>query len=251
MFEETLSSVGVTGAELPKKSSIGVMKGTEVPRAEMIAEGESEAAGTMTAEKTGDTVGEANGNDVECTASPKVELVKIGADASIGDAMKAYEFCRNLFEYSTNGFCWPVGLINAPNVGEFQKRLEELNDKEELNLERLQQGCVPQETWWVQNENNAIIGIVKLRYLLTPEMLRKGGHVAYGLSPENRGKGYGTATLKAALEKCREHGLKEALVTTYDHNWPSRRVIEKCYGELWDFVENDDGLKHARYWISC
>lgn len=236
MFEETLSSVGVTGAELPKKSSIGVMKGTEVPRAEMIAEGESEAA---------------NGNDVERTASPKVELVKIGADASIADAMKACEFCRNLFEYSTNGFCWPVGLINAPNVGEFQKRLEELNDKEKPSLERLQQGCVPQETWWVTNEAHDLIGIVKMRYLLTPKLLQEGGHIGCGLSPENRGKGYGTAVLEAALEKCREHGLREVLVTAYDHNWPSRRVIEKCGGELWDFVENDDGLKHARYWISC
>lgn len=217
MFEETLSSVGVTGTELPKENSTGAARGAEVPRA----------------------------------SSPEVELIKIGADASIADAMKAYEFCRNLFEYSTNGFCWPVGLINAPNVGEFQKRLEELNDKEKLNLERLQQGCVPQETWWVMNEAHDLIGIVKLRYLLTPKLLQEGGHIGYGLSPENRGKGYGTAVLEAALKKCREHGLREALVTAHDHNWPSRRVIEKCGGELWDFVKSDDGLKHARYWITC
>lgn len=217
MFEETLSSVGVTGTELPKENSTGAARGAEVPRA----------------------------------SSPEVELIKIGADASIADAMKAYEFCRNLFEYSTNGFCWPVGLINAPNVGEFQKRLEELNDKEKLNLERLQQGCVPQETWWVMNEAHDLIGIVKLRYLLTPKLLQEGGHIGYGLSPENRGKGYGTAVLEAALKKCREHGLREALVTAHDHNWPSRRVIEKCGGELWDFVKSEDGLEHARYWIKC
>ena len=43
----------------------------------------------------------------------------------------------------------------------------------------LKPGYVPQTTFFMQNHTNEIVGIIRLRHNLTPELLIKGGHIGY------------------------------------------------------------------------
>lgn len=159
-------------------------------------------------------------------------------------------FFGKLTELDTNGFGWPQSLATAKTADGYRTAMKRILAKEDYDLDDLRErGYVPQQYWWILNENGEYIGIAKLRYVLTPEMLRRGGHIGYGLAEEYRGKGYGTAGLKLLLEECKRNGLKDVLLTAFPNNFASRRIIEKNGGQLWDIIERDDGTKSVRYWI--
>ena len=180
---------------------------------------------------------------------PKCIIEKLNTEANEQDLQAQFDFCKMLTEPSTNGFGWPVPLMEAQDLKEFRLRLGAFAAKENYNLEALREhGYVPQQYWWVKNEQNAVIGLAKLRYILTPAMLRRGGHIGYGLAEAYRGQGYGTAALALLLGECRKHGLHDVLLTADPDNFASRRVIEKNGGQLWDIVHREEG-DAARYWI--
>lgn len=207
----------------------------------------------MSIEETEGSLVEAvkSGEMVEDKESAKVNLVRIGHESTIVDIIGAFNFCRSLKEYVTNGFNWPIGLLNAQSIEDFRKNLMLVEAKEQPSAEDIQNGHVPQELWWVMAGDSELIGMVKLQRMLTPALLQSGGHIACGLAPIYRGKGYGTAALKLALEKCQHYGLQEALVTTYVSNFASRRMIERVGGLAWSSSKGDDCQEHARYWVPC
>lgn len=78
------------------------------------------------------------------------------------------------------------------------------------------------------------------------------GHLFYQIIPSQRGKGYGTLLCHLLLEKMSELGFKEALVTCFDTNMGSRRIIEENGGQFIEFVydeevDNPDWAKNRRY----
>lgn len=58
------------------------------------------------------------------------------------------------------------------------------------------------------------------------------GHIGYSITPWKRGRGYATTALAAILPIARDVGLPYVIITCNNDNHPSRRVIEKCGGEL-------------------
>lgn len=72
----------------------------------------------------------------------------------------------------------------------------------------LKEGIVPQ-TYFFLWKDDLIIGLVKIRHELTPELKEGAGHIGFGIIPEYRNKGYGKIALKLAIEKCREIIKKE------------------------------------------
>ncbi|WP_268893754.1 GNAT family N-acetyltransferase [Paenibacillus puerhi] len=71
-----------------------------------------------------------------------------------------------------------------------------------------------------------------------------GGHVGYIVRPSERGKGYGKRFLSEIMNKARELGIDQLLITCDEVNSRSRRVVEGNNGIL-DSVAN--GI--CRYWI--
>lgn len=78
-----------------------------------------------------------------------------------------------------------------------------------------------------------LIGCIKIHHSLT-EQLRKGGHIAYGIRPSERGKGYGTKQLALCLDFARSIGLKQVIISCDKSNTASAATAKSCGGKLTD-----------------
>jgi predicted acetyltransferase len=102
---------------------------------------------------------------------------------------------------------------------------------------------VAQTIYWLYADG-VPVGMGKLRHQLTDRLLAEGGSLGYAIRPGFRGLGYGSALLRALLEKAWEMGQERVLLTIRAHNLSSVRVAEKCGG----ITEKEDNLR--RYiWI--
>ena len=91
---------------------------------------------------------------------------------------------------------------------------------------------VPHATYWLVNQSDELLGVVNLRFKLTPRLRQIGGNIGFGIKPSQRKKGHGTLILKYALLKIKKAGLIEARVTCNKSNPASRAVIQANNGIL-------------------
>lgn len=98
-------------------------------------------------------------------------------------------------------------------------------------------GWVPQTTyWWAAGDE--YLGRLNLRHYLSPDLLRRGGHIGYDVRPGARRRGHATAMLAAALPLAAAMGIDPARIDCDVTNIASRRVIEKNGGR---FEREDNG----------
>ncbi|MGI9510085.1 MAG: GNAT family N-acetyltransferase [Geminicoccaceae bacterium] len=108
---------------------------------------------------------------------------------------------------------------------------------------------VPSDIYWLV-EGETFIGEAGVRYTLNDWLLQIGGHVGYGIRPSYQRRGYGKLILQLALDILRAHGVEKALVTCYDHNVGSARIIEANGGVLENLIDDPrGGGRSRRYWI--
>jgi len=126
--------------------------------------------------------------------------------------------------------------------------LQQCRDEEEGK--NLPADKVPQSTFWVVNDHNQMIGMVRVRHRLNERLLQYGGNIGYYIRPAARGKGHGKVVLQLALEKLRRLGASRALLTVHPHNIVSARVVS-ANGGLADTQGKDpvSGEIVDRYWI--
>lgn len=93
--------------------------------------------------------------------------------------------------------------------------------------------------WLVDDARGRFLGEISVRHRLTEALRRYAGHIGYGVRASEQGKGYGTLMLKLALERARELGIKQVLITCDDDNMASARVIEKNGLALQDRIVNE------------
>jgi predicted acetyltransferase len=126
--------------------------------------------------------------------------------------------------------------------------LQRLIDRSEGR--NLGSGFVPFTTYWLLDDDGAVVGISRLRHELNDELLYHGGHIGYYVRPSARGKGYGTSILALTLIEGRKRGIDRLLLTVDSNNVPSIRVIEANGGVLKDErIWEETGLPFRRYWI--
>lgn len=179
-----------------------------------------------------------------------VTLRKIPLTVSIAEVLKLQQFLATIDHYTENGFEWPTRLINAQNLEALREQLAILETKERPLPEELAHGYVPQEILWIHNRDGEIVGLVKVRTMLTPKLLREGGHIGYGIAPQHRGKGYAIAALQEAVQYCqKQHELYDLLLTAHVDNLASRHIIETVGGKKWDTLPDGKGSGMVRYWI--
>ena len=87
-----------------------------------------------------------------------------------------------------------------------------------------------------------LIGCIKIHHSLTPQ-LESGGHIAYGIRPSERGKGYGRQQLLLALEFARHLPLKEVIIACDKDNAASANTAKSCGGILIKEFEEDGVMK--------
>ncbi len=138
----------------------------------------------------------------------------------------------------------PYSLIK--NESSFNEYLERLDN--ESKGKGLQKGWVAASTFFLIDKKEKIIGAVNIRHELTEDLKTEGGHIGYGVRPSSRNQGYGVFALKLALEKAKNLGIKEVLITCDKENTYSAKVILKNNGQFSSEVEKES-KKLLRYWI--
>ena len=111
-------------------------------------------------------------------------------------------------------------------------------------------GVVPQQTFWLVNKEQNVLGEIRLRPVLTPPFEQHNGHIGYNIRPSQRGKGYATCQLALVLDEARSQGLTRVMLTIDRDNPVSVRVIEKNGGKMeWQRIEQESGEMLSCYWI--
>jgi predicted acetyltransferase len=131
---------------------------------------------------------------------------------------------------------------------DLQTYLKECRDHEKGR--NLSAGMVPQSTYWLVNRSGSAIGIARVRHRLNERLMHYGGHIGYYVRPAERGSGRGKLILRLALEKARQLGIGQALLTVAPQNTRSKRVII-ANGGIPDGLGTDpvSGEVVERYWI--
>ncbi len=158
---------------------------------------------------------------------------------------QAYDYIQEFIDYDSdiNG----VGGLSK-YIGRYDSWLEKL---EEDRVRIPSEEMVPSETFFLIRENdNKLLGIINIRLALNERLLKRGGHIGYGVRPTERRKGYNTYQLKCALKFCKEKGIEKALITCHKDNIASAKCIQNSGGVLEnEVVDPLDGKVIQRYWV--
>ncbi len=183
-------------------------------------------------------------------------IQNLSQTGTLSQILSAHQFCRSVGEYNTNGFEWPRTLLDAYNLEGFRAALPAVEAKAQFDPEGFSKGYVPQTLLWgYDQDSDAIFGLAKVRTILTPALLRHGGHIGLALGQDYRGKGYGTEFFREVLNYCARQGMKDVIVTARHNNFASRLVVEKFNFQLLDLADvvdyssSNGVVKVARYLI--
>ena len=134
---------------------------------------------------------------------------------------------------------------------DFSSYIQSLTD--ESNGINLPEGYVPCSHFWLIDDNQSILGGVRIRHNINNDFLTlEAGHIGYDIAPSFRRNGYGKEMLKLALIKAKELGLNHVLLTADEDNIASRKIIESNSGKLENIVMGKVFPNPlARYWINC
>lgn len=134
--------------------------------------------------------------------------------------------------------------IRRLDYRDFENYMENLEIKEETG------GRVPDSTYFCLDlDENVFVGAVNIRHHLNESLLFSGGHIGDGIRPSRRRRGYATAMIRLALEKCRELGIRRVLMTCDKENIGSAKSILRNGGILENEILNEEGKIEQRYWI--
>lgn len=121
---------------------------------------------------------------------------------------------------------------------------------ENLEIKQEHDDYVPDSTYFCLDlDENIFVGAVNIRHYLNESLLFTGGHIGDGIRPSRRRKGYATAMIRLALEKCRELGIHRVLMTCDKDNIGSAKSILRNGGILENEITNEEGEQEQRYWI--
>lgn len=104
-------------------------------------------------------------------------------------------------------------------------------------------------TFLLARTGDQLVGRVSIRHELTPDLLRVGGHIGYGVLPEHRRRGHAGRMLRLALGLLADEGLTRALVTCDEGNAGSETTIRRAGGVLEDAVDDGPGPRKLRFWV--
>ncbi|MBN1440519.1 MAG: GNAT family N-acetyltransferase [Anaerolineales bacterium] len=110
-------------------------------------------------------------------------------------------------------------------------------------------GFVPATLYFLTGGGGRILGAIHFRHELNDTLMRRGGHIGYGIRQSERRKGYATAMLRQLLEDVPSKGCRKVLLTCGDGNLGSIGAIERCGGVLENKAEREGEILR-RYWIT-
>lgn len=124
------------------------------------------------------------------------------------DLMEAYlDFCRETWGHVHDDY-----ILNDPaQYEEWRHTLLRKYRDSERGI-GLPEGFVPSVTYWIM-KTGGVIGVVNIRPELNDRLRDYGGHIGIAIRPSCRGKGYLRMIRPLLLEKTRDLGIREILLT--------------------------------------
>ena len=171
-----------------------------------------------------------------------MEKLYLIEDSEMKDIEKINEYNEEFIKSNPN---W-MPFVTEDNFEEFLKEIED--KKQGIGNEGIK------EIFYWFMEDDKIIGSGSIR--LNPEIdeytEKVCGHLFYQIIPSKRGKGYGTILCHLLLEKMKELGFKEALISCFDSNIGSIKIIENNGGQFIEYYideneQNPEYRKNRRY----
>ncbi len=112
-------------------------------------------------------------------------------------------------------------------------------------------GYVPERCFWLIDDEQ-LRGVLHFRHPLNHALRQFGGNVGYTIRPNSRDQGYGKRILQLGLLEVwrAEPALSQVLLTCYEDNPASARIIESNGGQLEDVIRlpsHPQAIRH--YWI--
>lgn len=157
---------------------------------------------------------------------------------------KAMIYRNEHLEHGETHINGSMGFINYDNYTEWFEKV--------MLLQKIKASpsYVPATTYFtVRRSDNKIIGSIQLRHELNDYLRKRGGHIGYGISPAERGKGYGTKQLALVLDKAKELGIPRVMISCDQTNFASAKVAINNGGRLeWEGYDEEDGYIQI-YWI--
>lgn len=157
------------------------------------------------------------------------------------DSITLYDFFANLPD--ENGNVKEHYMSKSEFAEIVKKRIDNVDGS------KLQNSDFP-EILYIFYVNDIPVGFVKLRPKLTFKLKMRGGNISYGLLKKYWGLGYAKIMLGEVLKCAKKMGLKRVLLTSYDDNIPSWKVMEHNNAVLTKTVpEQHSGKLVRHYWI--
>ena len=145
------------------------------------------------------------------------------------------------FSYGDKQVHGTCGLAYYDNFDEW------LNLVLSIETDELRNGVHTSTFFTRRTEDGKLVGCFKIHHSLTKE-LKSGGHIAYGIRPSERRKGYGRRQLELALDYAKSLGMSEVIIACDKSNIASAKTAKDCGGVLSnEFVE--DGVMKQHYSI--
>lgn len=114
----------------------------------------------------------------------------------------------------------------------------------------LPEGYVHSYSYFLRDDEDRLLGSVRFRPRLNDRLLIEGGNVGYDVRPGYRNRGYATMMLRMVMDMARELGHGTLLVTCFEDNPASEKVIRKCGGQLESIEPSPrNGKPTKRFWI--
>lgn len=151
------------------------------------------------------------------------------------------EYRQEYFDFGetqVNGSC---GLAYHDNFDEW------LNLVLSIEKDKLRNNVHTSTFFSVRKEDNKIIGSVKFHHFLTSD-LENGGHIAYGIRPSERKKGYGKQQLLLILDVARNMKISKVMIVCDKDNIASAKTALNCNGILTNEIIYE-GIEQQHYWI--
>lgn len=136
-------------------------------------------------------------------------------------------------------------IRNGESFNEMIKRLK--NRRIGKNIAKRD---VPSTVYWIV-DNNMVVGTIDLRHMLNKDYYERLGHVAYYIKPDMRNRGYATKVLQLAKKKYFKKFVNKILITCYEDNEASKKVILNNNGIFEKNVKDEISNKNiSRYIIT-
>ncbi|MCL2757774.1 MAG: GNAT family N-acetyltransferase [Alphaproteobacteria bacterium] len=138
-----------------------------------------------------------------------------------------------------NGFKNSAAGLSESEFAEWIKN--KINESNGIGLSK---GYVPQ-TIYLLFVSDVPVGFGKLRHHLTPALEKLGGHIAVGIAPAYRDKGYAKIIFTELLKQARVMGIEKILATRDGRGAQSHEMSVRADGTL-KKIENNERY----YWIN-